>query len=405
MKIVYLHQYFQTPKEGVVGIAGTRSYEIAKLLVKFGHEVTLITSKTNPKPRSKKTWTYEKIDGINVFSYPVAYSNEMSFYPRIISFIKFAYVASAKILSLDFDIVFATSTPLTIGLPGIVGSIAKRKKMIFEVRDLWPDAALEMGILGKTPIYWLAKKFEKICYNRASHIFALSPGMKEGIIKNNIHDEKITLIPNSCDLNLFSPLIQSKIYRKKFNIEDKFVVLYFGTMGQANDIIFILNVAENLLIKKHNDIVFILHGKGKQLPALKKQVKEKKLLNVIFSKPVANKREVAKLVSESDITLTIYKNVPLLQTCSPNKFFDSLAAGKPVLTNMFGWIKDIVETNQCGIYSEADNVDAFVKNILYLKNNKKILIKMGQNARSTAERDFDRVKLTRKMNDIFCRYK
>ncbi|QDC41231.1 glycosyltransferase family 4 protein [Candidatus Methylopumilus universalis] len=405
MKILYLHQYFQTPNKGVVGIAGTRSYEIAKLLSSFGHKIILITSETNPVLRAKKRWTIENIDGIEVHSYPVPYSNEMNFYERIKAFIFFAYVASIRTLSIEFDIIFATSTPLTIGIPAIFASIISKKKMIFEVRDLWPDAVAEMFIINKkSPIYWIAKRLEMLCYKKASHIFALSPGIKNGITRNKIPDEKVTIIPNSCDLKLFSPEIRSSFYRKKFGIKSEFIVLYFGTFGEANDLSFVLKVAEVLLKNNHSDIVFILHGKGKESEMLKGICKDKKLSNVIFSNPMPNKEDVAKLISESDVTLTIYKNIPLLQTCSPNKFFDSLASGKAVITNMDGWIRNIVESNNCGIYSPPDCPEEFADNILYLRDNKNKLKQMNLNARIVAERDFNRVILTQKMNAIFRRY-
>jgi glycosyltransferase involved in cell wall biosynthesis len=405
MNFLYLHQYFQTPQQGVVGVAGTRSYEIAKLLTSFGHKVIMLTSNTHPNPRAKKKWTIENVDGIEVHSYPVSYSNEMNFYERVKAFTTFAFVASIRTLFIKFDIIFATSTPLTIGIPAIFASIISKKKMIFEVRDLWPEAVAEMSLISKkNPIYWIAKKFEILCYKRASHIFALSPGIKIGITKNKIPNEKVTVIPNSCDLKLFSPEIRSDFYRKKFRIKNKFVVLYFGTFGEANDLSFVLNVAEFLLKNNHSDITFILHGRGKEGELLKRICIAKKLSNVIFSKPLPDKKDVAKLISEADITLTIYKNIPLLQTCSPNKFFDSLASGKAVITNMDGWIRSIVELNNCGIYSRPDCVEEFAYNILHLRDNKNKLKLMNLNARIVAEREFSREVLTKQMNEIFRRY-
>jgi len=340
MNFLYLHQYFQTPQQGVVGVAGTRSYEIAKLLTSFGHKVIMLTSNTHPNPRAKKKWTIENVDGIEVHSYPVSYSNEMNFYERVKAFTTFAFVASIRTLFIKFDIIFATSTPLTIGIPAIFASIISKKKMIFEVRDLWPEAVAEMSLISKkNPIYWIAKKFEILCYKRASHIFALSPGIKIGITKNKIPNEKV-----------------------------------------------------------------ILHGRGKEGELLKRICIAKKLSNVIFSKPLPDKKDVAKLISEADITLTIYKNIPLLQTCSPNKFFDSLASGKAVITNMDGWIRSIVELNNCGIYSRPDCVEEFAYNILHLRDNKNKLKLMNLNARIVAEREFSREVLTKQMNEIFRRY-
>jgi glycosyltransferase involved in cell wall biosynthesis len=398
MKIIYLHQQFYN--RNMVGVAGTRSYELGRRLVNYGHTVNLITSATEPPP-GKTTWYTTDEDGIKVHWLPLKYSNKTSFAKRRLIFAKFALSVTKKSVAMDGDVVFATSGPLTIAIPALWAAWRLKKPFVFEVRDLWPDGAIQLNVLKNPIAKWLARRLEKMAYRRATHIVALSPGMKEGIVREGISPDKVTVIPNASDCDLFRPDVDPSEMRKKFDLDGKFSLAYFGTMGLANGLGYLLDVAAELKKQKIDDVVLILHGDGMERRDLEARAKEEGLENVKFADPVPQKSKIAELCRAVDVSMTIYKNVPVLYTCSPNKMFDSFAAGTPVLTNMKpGWLSELVEKNECGIAVEPDNPRDFVEKVVYMKNNPELLKVWGKNARALAELDFDRDKLALKLDQV-----
>lgn len=404
MHILYLHQYFATLK----GVTGTRSYEFSKCLVKKGHSVTMITSGLNNnefpvQPGNK--YTKLEVDGINVVPIAAAYNNPnvgtgMSGYKRMIEFYRFAQLATKVGSQLDKpDVVFATHTPLTIGLAGIKLSRYFDVPFVFEVRDLWPEALINVGaLINPLAIWWLRRMAKKI-YAAANRIVALSPGMKEGIIRAGVPEEKITVIPNSSDLELFHPDLDGSASRSRLGLGNRFAAIYFGAMGLANGLEYAIEAARILAERKNDNIVIVLHGNGGKRPELEKMAQSYKLSNVIFSDLVPDKTEVARIIAACDACLTIYRAAQE-QTWSPNKMFDALAAGKPVLINVPGWLGDTIESNKCGQYVDSANPQALADALEKLSANPKLCKQMGKNARSLAEREFARNKLADKLEAI-----
>ncbi|MBD3385832.1 glycosyltransferase [candidate division KSB1 bacterium] len=403
MRIFYLHQYFVTPKTQ----GGTRSYEFAKYLAQKGHDVTVITSgllnsqfPVSPK-NNFKIYEYK---GFKVAAIPAGYADarrgtSFSGRQRMIKFLQFARQATkvGKQLSSP-DIVFATHTPLTIGYAGEKLATCFSVPFIFEVRDLWPEALINIGVLNNPLVIryfrYLANRF----YHSADHIVALSPGMKQGILKYGISSSKVTVIPNASDLDLFQPEIKNSIIEEKIN--GRFSAIYFGAMGKANGLDYVIDAARLLKQQGNDDIVFILHGDGSERQDLQRTVNNEKLNNVLFSDPVSEKTELAAIISQCNVCMTIYKATNE-QTWSPNKMFDALAAGKPVLVNVGGWLGETIEKHQCGYQLDpgrpADLADAVKK----LSTNPQQVDEMGENARRLAEREFDRRKLAQKLEDVF----
>lgn len=393
MHIIYLHQYFQTPTRGVVGVSGTRSYEFAKRFVKAGHRVSMITSLTNPDESTPKDWFETKEDGIETHWLPEPYENQMGFFKRVKAFLAFSIKARKKAASLKGDLVFATSTPLTIAIPALYASKKNKIPLVFEVRDLWPEAPKQMGVLTNPLLLWVARKLELAAYRHSKHINALSPGMKQGVLDAGIPQERISMIPNSSDLDLFSPDRNGEGHRERLKLGNRFTLAYFGTMGPANGLSFVLEAGYELKKRGVSDIVFVLHGTGKQRTALELQAKKLQLENVVFSNPLKDKSEIANLAAAADVCMTIYKNVPILYTCSPNKLFDAFAAGKPVLTNMPGWIGDLAEKENTGVFVQPDNPVDFADKAIYMRDNPGKLMEMSSNSRKLAESRFSRDKL------------
>ena len=394
MRIIYLHQYFTTPER----VGGIRSYEMARRLVAAGHEVHMITSSN--APTDETDWFETEEAGIHVHWLPVPYSNRQGTLERIRGFLRFAYGSLRKAASLDGDVIFATSTPLTIAIPGLYASWRKKIPLVFEVRDLWPEAPVQMGVLTSKPFIAAAKRLEREAYRRSSHVVALSPGMKAGVVKEGVPPSRVTVIPNASDLDLFQPGLDGSEFRKAFGLEDKTVFIYFGTMGPANGLGFVLDSAAELKRRGRNDIAILLHGDGKERDMLEARKRAEGLDNVTFSSWDKHRDDIARLVASADVAMTIYKNVPVLYTCSPNKMFDSFSAGKPVLTNMPGWLGGLVEKNRAGVFVEPDSTSDFADKAEYLADNPELRREFGENARKLAEADFSRDKLAAKLERI-----
>ena len=397
MNIIYLHQYFTTPDR----VGGIRSYEMARRLVAKGHTVHLLTSSN--ETREQPGWFTRDIEGIQVHSLPIPYSNRQSNAERIRTFFSFAFGAAQRARSLRADVVFATSTPLTIAIPGILASKLKRVPMVFEVRDLWPEAPVAMGALNSPLAIYGAGLLERLAYRSAAHVVALSPGMKTGVLKQGVSPQNVTVIPNASDLELFRPGLDGSEFRKKLGLEDKTVLLYFGTMGEANGLSFVLDGAAELKRRGRDDIAIVLHGDGRERDHLEARRVREDLDNVVFSSWNLHRKDLARLVAAADVCLTIYKNVPVLYTCSPNKMFDALSAGKPVLTNMPGWLGELIETNEAGVLVQPDDAADFADKAEYLAAHPELLKTYGQNARKLAQREFSRDLLAAELEAVLQR--
>ena len=403
MHVLYLHQYFNTRAES----GGTRSYEFSRYLLNKGHRVTMMTAASGQASDERKQPGY-MIDGINVVEVNAGYKDHlvgtrMSYPRRILNFLYFAVVSTWMGLRVPKpDLIFATSTPLTIGIPGVIVSKLRRIPLVFEVRDLWPEAPIQIGALKSPILIALARWLERTIYRHSAHIVALSPGMREGILATGIPASKVSMIPNASDIDLFSPTVDGTEYRRKLNLNGQFTCTYFGTIGEANGLNIVLDAAAELKRREISDVVFVIQGDGKERPMLEARCQHEHLDNVIFSNPVP-KQEVPKLVTASNVSMTIFKNLPIFTTNSPNKMFDSLAAGRPVLVNMPGWMQGLVENNRAGVFVEPDNPRDFADKVLFLRDNPALCEEYGRNARRLAESSFERHKLAAELEQIFKR--
>ncbi|MDD5458675.1 MAG: glycosyltransferase family 4 protein [Phycisphaerae bacterium] len=386
MHILYLHQHFAIP----AGSTGTRSYEFARRWIKAGHMVTVITGRCDVGglDYSKKT---QSIDGIKVIIAGGHYSNKQSFLRRIFTFISFvimSIIVGCK--QKNVDIIYATSTPLTVGVPAVVIKWLKRIPFVFEVRDQWPQVPIALGIIKNKILIKILLCLEKIIYKNASSIVALSPGMAEGIKKVFPDKTKqIIVVPNCSDTELFHSDIDGSVIRQKYGWDKKVVFLHAGAMGKVNSLNFIIDAAEKL--KENKDILFVLLGQGNQKLSLEKRLTELNLDNVQILPPVA-KRKLPEFFAAADVGTVIIGNYPIIEHNSANKFFDTLSAGKPVLLNYSGWQREIIESQNAGLGCKLCDLDEFVEKVLFLAKNRENLNQMGKNARKLAEEKFSRDK-------------
>lgn len=389
-------------------MTGTRSYEFARYFVGKGHRVTMITSGLANQefavPSGRKYAELE-VEGIAVVPISAAYNDPqvgtgMSGWQRMLKFYQFAHLAARVGKKLQRpDVVFATHTPLTIGLAGAALGRHFNVPFVFEVRDLWPDALINLGALKNPAIIWWLRRMESKIYARARHIVALSPGMKNGIVRTGVPAERVTVIPNAADLDLFRPDLDGSASRERLGLADRFAAIYFGAMGLANGLEYVIEAAKILAGRGREDIVFVLHGDGGKRAELQQMARDYALTNVVFSSLVPDKAEVARIVAGCDLCMTIYRAAKE-HTWSPNKMFDALAAGKPVLINVPGWLGETIENNNCGRSVDPNRPEALAEAVQELRANRKLCEQMGKNARSLAEREFDRAKLAERLEKV-----
>jgi len=347
---------------------------------------------------NKGFYRKQTIEGINVVVVGTKYSNKQSYLRRIISFLSFCLLSIyAGIRANSVDVIYASSTPLTVGIPAMVIKWAKRVPFVFEVRDQWPEIPIKLGIINNRFLIKILLWLEKTIYKSSSSIVALSPGQAEGI-KEVLTDEKpITVIPNSCDIDVFRPEIDGSAVRQKRGWGDKLVLLHTGAMGKVNGLIFVIEAAKRL--KGHSDIIFVLIGDGNQKSSLESEVKKFGLTNVEILSSVP-KQELPKFYAAADTGLVIIGNYPIIEHNSANKFFDSLSAGKVVLINYSGWQRKILEENEAGFGCDLCNLKQFVEKVSYLNSHRQQVKQMGQNARRVAVEKFDRDRLAKQALEI-----
>jgi len=398
VRILYVHQFFAT-RQSSLGLI--RSYEFSRRWVEQGHEVTVITSDSRlPEEFSAKAFVDGKIDGIRIRSVRVTYDNRMGTWRRIVSFLKFMFGATWLAATAGrHDVVFATSTPLTVGIPGWVAAAVTRTPFVFEVRDLWPEAAIQMGVISRTGLLGRAgKMLERFLYRRASHIVGLSPGMVDGVIAEGIAPERVHMVPNSSDLDLFSPGPKDPELVERYGLKDRFVIGYAGAIGPSNDVEGNVPEAARILLERgRDDIVFLIAGDGKSVPALAEATAG--MSNVVLAGSMP-KAEVPRFTRTADALMVLFADKPILATNSPNKFFDGLATGKPMIVNSDGWTRGLVEDNEAGAYFPANDGRALADVAERLADDEDFRSRCQANARRLAEERFARDLLAAQVFEV-----
>lgn len=395
MNILYFHQHFSTPK----GSTGIRSYEMARRLIHHGHNVTMVcgtygggeTGLDSAFISGKREGI---VDGIRIIEFDLAYSNSDGFVKRSMTFVKFALKSIGLAFTEKYDVLFATTTPLTAGIPGIFARWLRGKPFVFEVRDLWPELPKEMGVIKNPVILGLMSLLEWASYRSAHRCIGLSPGIVDGIKIRGVPDSKITMVPNGCDLSIFTQ--PSEPWRPDGVAEEDLMAIFTGTHGMANGLDAVLSAAAELQSRGRDDIKLVLVGQGKLKPQLEAKAQELQLKNVIFHPPV-NKKKLAGLMASADVGMQVLANIPAFYYgTSPNKFFDYISAGLPVINNYPGWLAGMIEELQCGFAVAPENPKAFANALEQAADDQEALAAMGEAARQLAERQFDRQMLADK---------
>lgn len=379
MKILLLHQHFNTPESG----GPIRSYYLATALAQKGHRVVTITACTAPKGYTSS------VDGVEVVYLPIPYNNRFSFWARAWSFIRFAWSASrAAARFRDFDLCYAISVPLTVGICARWLKWRYNIPYWFEVGDLWPDVPIQLGYLRNPLSNALLFAFERSTYQKARGIVALSAPIKQAIA-SKVPGGRVEIVPNMADCEFYTT--------EETTESDDWVISYLGTLGAANGLKHLLDCAAACL-KNNLRVKFVIAGDGAMLDVLKMRAREEGLSNVTFA-GFLNREGVRNTLLKSNAVFVSYLPAPILETGCPNKYFDGLAAGKIIIVNFGGWVRTEIEARSCGLYVDPTDPGDFVVKVREILVQKDRQLIMKRAARELAEEKYSR----RLLSDSFAR--
>jgi len=402
MNILIIHQYFLEKQ----GAGGSRFNQFAKYWSNKGHKVTVIAGTVdyatgNKDKRHKGKWVVreEVSKNITVLRCYVSGAYNTNFLGRLWAYFSFTVssVWAGLLLIGKQDVIIATSPPLFVAIPGYIISKLKRIPLVFEVRDLWPKFAIDTGVLKNKLFIKLALSLEEWIYRKANLINVLTPAFRKYLIEEKkVFEKKIIYIPNAADLDIMKPGEKNNWVRQKYNWNNKFVILYVGAHGVANDLWQIVNVAEKL--KNSKNILFALVGDGMEKVRLRAKVQKRNLENIKFIDPVP-KEKIVDFINASDVCTAILK--PVFITTYPNKVFDYMACAKPIILPINGACRELVINEaKAGLFVEPGNQDSFKKAILDLEKNQQECGRLGQNGYKFVIENFDREKLAKKYLNI-----
>ncbi|HEY8400799.1 MAG TPA: glycosyltransferase family 4 protein [Cytophagaceae bacterium] len=397
MHILLIHQYFLEEDDP----GGSRFNEMTRFWKEQGHDITVIsgmvhyaTGKKRPKHKGKFIVKENYSNNITVYRCHVSESYNSNFIGRLWGY--FSFVFSSIICGLfyarkKYDLVLVSSPPLFVGITGLVLSKIKRIPFVFEIRDLWPESAIDTGVLTNKTIIRLAYWFEKTVYKNARLINTLTPAFQKKLIEDKkVPAEKVIMIPNAADFSIAEKVAAQfdvAAFRKENGWDGKFVITYVGAHGVANHLIQMVEAAT--LLKERQDILFLLIGDGMQRELLIQEAQKRSLSNIRFLKSVP-KADVFKYILASDMGASVLKNVETFKTVYSNKTFDYMSCKKPVLMAIDGVSRELVEVADCGVFVEPENARQIAEVVtLYCGNPEKVKTQ-GMNGYNYARQYFDR---------------
>jgi len=400
MKILFISQYF--PPE--IEPSASKIYDLSKNMVEIGHKVTVITGFPNyptgivPKEYRKKLFMTEKTNGINVIRVPIIPSQSKQFLRRIIGEVSFLLSSViASILIRKCDAVVTSSPPLEVGLAGYIISRIKGTAFIFEVRDPLPKQAINVGILKNKVLIRIAEWIENLCYEKSDRIVVVTQGVREHVISKGIRKEKLALIPNGADIQLFSSLKGDDFVRERYNLGTKFVVSYIGTMGLKHNTVSIIETAA--ILRNERNIVFLLVGEGAEKEILLRIKEEKGLNNVVFEAPQPRSK-IPYFINASNACIVTLRKDPFLEGSLHVKMFEYMACERPVILSANGETKELLEKADAGIWVEPEEPKEMAKAVLRLYGNRRLCKAFGENGRRCVIESFSREELFKKYANV-----
>ena len=397
MKIAIIHQYFLGKNDA----GGSRWNQFGRYWAQAGHEITVLagtvhyaTGRKHRRYKGRFVVREREHPRVTVYRCHVSESYNKSFLGRFWAYLSFALSSTWAAIqhAPRPDIIVATSPPLTVALTMWAVSLWYRVPAVFEVRDLWPESAVDTGVLRSRLLIWLSYRLEEFAYRRASWINVLTPAFEEALTKKkHVSPRRLGMIPNGADLDIMTAGPKNNQVRKRLGLEDKFVVSYFGAHGRANRVGQLLDVAEQIK-DSHPDIRIMLVGDGMEKPMLVKQARQRMLDNVIFVDSVP-KTQVNQYINASDVCTAVLMRNDTFKTVYPNKVFDYMACRRPTIVAIDGAVRRLISKADAGLYAEPENPSAMVDAILRLKNDPKRAEQMAINALQFTRNHYNRKRL------------
>jgi glycosyltransferase involved in cell wall biosynthesis len=407
MRILVIHQYFL----GKGDAGGSRWNQFAKYWAEAGHEVTVLagtvhyaTGTKDPRYKGRFIVRQREGPGVDVCRCHVSEAYNRSFLGRFWAYLSFAFSSTlAGILRAPRpDVIIATSPPLVVALPMWLLSVYHAAPAVFEVRDLWPESAVDTGVLTSRPLIWLSYRLEELSYRRSGWVNVLTPAFAEALVKGKgVCPAKVGMIPNGADLDILAPGPKDNQVRRRLGLGGKFVVSYFGAHGRANRVGQLLDAAE-VLKDAHPDVRILLVGDGMEKPQLVEDARRRGLDNVVFVDAVP-KSQVVDYINASDVCTAVLMKNETFKTVYPNKVFDYMACRRPIIIGIDGAARRLVEDAGAGLYAEPENAPAIVGAILALKQDSRAAEEMGNSGLRYVRAHYDRRALARRYLDAIRR--
>jgi len=402
VKILYLHQHFVAP----TGTSGGRPYEFGRRLVRGGHQVTLVAGAYE---HSGITWHQGDrrrvldIEGIEVHVLGIPYRQSMGTHARLKAFGGFAFAALREVGRAPRpDVVFASSTPLTIAIPGMYAARRHRCPFVFEVRDLWPAAPIELGALRNPVLIAAAQKLERTAYNRATHIVALSPGMRDAIVKGGVPGDKVTVIPNASDVELLrvGPEAGRRWRQKHLELGDGPLVVYAGSIGRVNRVDWAVRLAAEVKALAP-DVIFVFVGEGSEKGKCQELAKKIGVLGrQVHFLPSVPRNALGEVLSAATMLASFFVDTPVIRTNSANKVFDAFAAGKPLVINYGGWQAELLEKEGAGLVLDPDDLRGSARRLVRALRDREWLARAGKASARLGEFNFSRDRLAGRLEKV-----
>lgn len=405
LNILLIHQYFLEDGDG----GGSRWNEMTRLWTEKGHQITVLagmvhynTGRKAARYRGKFVHTDKRDEQLTVIRSHVSEAYNVSFAGRLWAY--FSFVFSSLYAGFfktkgKFDVIIVTSPPLFVGISGYILSLLRRTPLVFEIRDLWPESAIDTGVLKNRWIIRMAYAFEAFIYRKARLINVLTPAFRDTLIqKKQVPEEKIVMIPNAADFAISEELLHTfdvDAFRRENDLEKRFVITYVGAHGVANHLIQAVQTAE-ILHSKYPEVLFLMIGEGMEKAMLKKEVEKRGIGNAVRFIDAVPKKEVFKYILASDAGTSILKKVDTFKTVYSNKTFDYMSCKKPIFMLIDGVSRELVENARCGVYVEPENPQLFAKIIENYLSQPLSLQNMGENGYTYAHVHFDRQALAEK---------
>ncbi|MBK8047815.1 MAG: glycosyltransferase family 4 protein [Anaerolineales bacterium] len=389
MHLLLIHQALAAPNQP----GGTRHYELGQHLIARGHAMTVVTSDLNymtgqAVASRKGVFVREDLDGIallRAYTYPALHR---SFVWRVVSFLSFMVSSLwAGLNAGPVDVVMGTTPPIFQAVTAWLVAALRRKPFLLEVRDLWPEFAIDMGVLRNPVLIRLSRWLESFLYSQADHLLVNSPAYRDYLLHRGIPVAKVSMIPNGVEPGMFHPAERGTALRRQWGVEDKFVVMYAGAMGIANDLSTLLRAANRL--RDHVEIQFVIVGDGKERGNLQQEAQALQLPNVLFAGSLP-KAQMPEALAAADACVAILQNIPMFRTTYPNKVFDYMAAGRPTLLAIDGVIRRVVEDAVGGFFVPPGDDATLAEATLVLASNPELAHVMGENASTYVRKHFDR---------------